>query len=207
LAIVEAQFPPRVSLNFRSIISFDTSINEARSGKERRNANRAHPRRRWEARKEHLVAADYQAARNFWLACAGAWQGFRWKDWTDYESDGLQELGEGDGAETEFQLIKVYAVATPLTSYQRTITKPVAGTVNVYVDAVLQQGGGVDYTLSTSTGVITFTAPPANNAVITASFEFDVPVRFADDDLSLTIPFRYDRVNLDELALVEVLGE
>ncbi len=213
MAILEAQFPPRVSLGFKSTVSFDTTINESRAGLERRNANRSQPRRVFEAQKEHLTVADYLAARNFFMAVLGAWQGFRFKDWTDYQSDTAQTIGTGDGATLgPFQLIKVYTVSSPLTSYQRTITKPVSGTLLVYVDGVLKTEGanpGGDYTVSYSTGVITFNAgkAPGNTLAVTATFEFDVPVRFQEDGLGVTVPFRYDRFNLGELAFVEVLDE
>ena len=43
----------------------------------------------------------------FSRARRGKAYGFRFKDWTDYEAAG-QLLGTGDGAQTQFQLVKHY---------------------------------------------------------------------------------------------------
>jgi uncharacterized protein (TIGR02217 family) len=56
----------------------------------------------------------------------------------------------------------------------RTITKPVAGTVKVYLDGVEQLWG---WSVDTTTGVVTFGTAPAMGVEVTADCEFDVPVR------------------------------
>jgi uncharacterized protein (TIGR02217 family) len=66
----------------------------------------------------------------------------------------------------------------------RTITKPVAGTVKVYFDSVEQLSG---WSVDTTTGLVTFSAPPALGVEITADFEFDVPARFDTDHMAVTI--------------------
>ena len=43
------------------------------------------------------------------------------------------------------------------------------------------------WTVDTTTGIVTFSAPPAAGVVITAGFEFDVPVRFDTDELPITL--------------------
>jgi uncharacterized protein (TIGR02217 family) len=50
------------------------------------------------------------------------------KDWTDYKATG-QLLGTGDGAQTQFQLVKRYPSGSVIEI--RTIAKPVAGTVRI----------------------------------------------------------------------------
>ena len=60
--------------------------------------------------------------------------GFRFKDWTDYQAN-AQPLGTGDRSPpTSFQLAKRYPSGSEVEN--RTITKPVAGTVKVYRDGV-----------------------------------------------------------------------
>jgi uncharacterized protein (TIGR02217 family) len=66
----------------------------------------------------------------------------------------------------------------------RTITKPVAGTVKVYLDDVEQLSG---WSVDTTTGLVTFSVPPAVGVEITADFAFDVPVRFDTDHMAVTI--------------------
>ena len=52
---------------------------------------------------------------------------------------GDQAIGEGDGREAEFQLVKRYG--SGLRDYVRAITKPVAGTVRLAVDGIEQAQG------------------------------------------------------------------
>jgi uncharacterized protein (TIGR02217 family) len=66
----------------------------------------------------------------------------------------------------------------------RTITKPVAGTVKVYLDGVEQLSG---WSVDTTTGLVTFSTAPAAGVEITADFEFDVPARFDTDHMAVTI--------------------
>jgi uncharacterized protein (TIGR02217 family) len=56
-------------------------------------------------------------------------------------------------------------------------------TVKVAVNGVTQNSG---WTIDTTTGIITFTSAPASGAV-TAGYEFDVPVRFGADKLSISV--------------------
>ncbi|MEG3437663.1 DUF2460 domain-containing protein [Pannus brasiliensis CCIBt3594] len=118
---------------------------------------------------EYII--DFQRQRK------GAYQGFRFKDWSDWKAIG-QAIGTGDGVTTQFQLYKSYTVAG--WTVKRPITKPVEGTVKVYVDGVERVSG---WTVNTLTGVITFSAAPAG--AITADFEFDVPTRFEGDEIRL----------------------
>ena len=64
------------------------------------------------------------------------------------------------------------------------MTKPVGGTVKVYLDSVEQVAG---WSVDTTTGLITFGAAPAAGVEVTSDFEFDVPVRFDTDHMAVTI--------------------
>jgi uncharacterized protein (TIGR02217 family) len=99
---------------------------------------------------------------------------------------------------TQFQLIKNYVSGGIIEA--RVIKKPVAGTVLVYKNAVLQSSGvAVDVTL----GLVTFSVPPAAAQVISASFQFDVPVRFDTDKLSASLD-AYGIHSWLDIPLVEV---
>jgi uncharacterized protein (TIGR02217 family) len=91
-------------------------------------------------------------------------------------------IGTGDGATTTFQLVKRYASGSQ--TWVRTIAKPVAGTVTVALNGTSQASG---WSVSTATGLITFTTAPAVGVAITAGYEFDVPVRFDTDVLDVTL--------------------
>jgi len=76
----------------------------------------------------------------------------------------------------------------------------VAGTVRVYKDGVEQLSG---WSVSVTTGLITFTTAPAAGVDITADFEFDLPVRFDTDHMAVTIEtFRLHR--WQQIPIVEL---
>ncbi len=132
--------------------------------------------------------SDMEELKAFFLAVRGPAYGFRYKDWADYKTSSAsnpvtsvdQDQMVGDGVITEFQLVKNYDAGF---TYARDIIKPVTGTVRVAVDAS-PLVEGVGYTVDSTTGLVTLTAAPAVDAVVTAGFEFDVPCRFVSDVLS-----------------------
>ncbi len=89
---------------------------------------------------------------------------------------GDQLLGIGDGARTDFPLVKFYE------GQERRITRPVAGSVRVSVGGEERIGG---WTLG-PLGVVRLDAAPAAAVEVRAGFRFDVPVRFAEDRLSVS---------------------
>jgi uncharacterized protein (TIGR02217 family) len=83
-------------------------------------------------------------------------------------------------------------------SPRRLIKKPVAGSVVVGVSgSLVVTGFAVDY----STGIITFSSPPAG--VVTAGCEFDIPMRF-ESDLSGT--FTSYKIISSNLSVIEILN-
>lgn len=206
MAFHEVRFPDDISRGARGGPERRTQIVELASGDEERNASWANSRRRYDVSYGIRRADNLASVVTFFEARYGRLYGFRFKDWSDYKScppsgivDPLDQLiGTGDGAETEFRLVKHYA-SGPRT-WSRTITKPVAGTVRVALDGVEQPSGwATDYT----TGVVTFTSAPGDGVAITAGFEFDVPVRFDSDTLDVTLDI--ERLgSITSISLVEI---
>lgn len=126
-------------------------------------------------------AADFTEFRDLFYAAGGSAEAFKFKHWADYEGDD-ELIGTGDGSDTTFQLVKNYTRGA--TTRTRKITRPVSGTVVIYKDGVVQTVT-THYTVNYSTGVVSFVTAPALNTVIRADFEFDVPVRFADDEVEM----------------------
>lgn len=190
MAFHEVRFPDNISRGARGGPQRRTQIVELSSGDEERNASWADSRRRYDASYGIRRADDLHAVVEFFEARNGRLHGFRFKDWGDYKSslpsravsDEDQRIGIGTGSQTTFHLRKRYG--SDEHHWWRTIRKPVAGSVRIAVDAVeLFSGWSVD----TTTGVVTFAAAPAAGVVITAGFEFDVPVRFDSDLLDVTL--------------------
>ena len=167
-----------------------TQIVELASGAEERNASWANSRRRYDVAYGIRRADDLAAVVAFFEARNGRLHGFRFKDWADFKSclpsqppgPSDQPIGTGNGAATLFQLTTRYSSGAQ--SWTRAITKPVAGTVTIALNGTPQATG---WSVSTTTGVVTFTTAPAAGVTITAGFEFDVPVRFDTDALDVTL--------------------
>lgn len=80
-----------------------------------------------------------------------------------------------------FQLIKRYA--SGVAWVERPIEKPVEGTVVLAVDGA----GATEFAVDVTTGLVTFDPAPADGAVLTAGFAFDVPVRFDADQINVAL--------------------
>lgn len=165
-----------VSYGSEFAMAFNTQIVQLRSGAERRNANWASPLGQYSVNYNALKEQDHLLVLRAHRASMGSLIPFRFKDWTDFTAT-QEEIGIGDGTVAQsFQLIKTYTFGT--IDFSRLITKPVSATVTVYVDGI-EVSATVDY----STGLVLVDAD--EDGVVTWSGEFDVPVRFDDDQLDV----------------------
>ena len=190
MAFHEVRFSDNISRGARGGPERRTQIVELASGDEERNASWANSRRRYDVAYGIRRADDLAAVVAFFEARNGRLYGFRYKDWADYKS-GLpsqpvtptdQLIGTGDGIVTSFALLKHYTSGAQ--AWTRTIAKPVAGSVRLALGGVEQMSG---WSVDTTTGVVSFNTAPGVGVVITAGFEFDVPVRFDTDTLDVTL--------------------
>ena len=175
------RFPEAISYGALGGPKYNTSISQTAGGHEKRIG--VWPVALCEYDVAHAIKtpAEFAELLAYFRAHKGKLYGFRFKDWSDYQAAG-QVIGIGDDATLNFQLVKRYTVSA-LWEEVRTIYKPVAGTVKVYVDSV-EQTETTDYTVDYSTGIVSFLSAPATDEEITADFEFDVPVRFDTDQMA-----------------------
>lgn len=205
-------FPLDIALKSAGGPERKTEIVALGSGREERNARWAHSRRRYDAGYGIKTLEALSQVVAFFEERRGRLHGFRWRDRLDHSSavPGAsvtpldQAIGLGDGALTEFPLLKTYgALHAP---YRRPIAKPVEGSVRVAVNEV-EKTEGVDFICDAASGVVTFLPGhiPAASAVVTAGFVFDVPVRFDTDylevDLSAFAAGSVPRIPLVEIKL------
>ncbi|MEM6276501.1 MAG: DUF2460 domain-containing protein [Pseudomonadota bacterium] len=188
----EVRFPSTLSFGSVGGPERRTEIVMLANGFEERNTPWAHSRRRYDAGVAMRSLDDIEELIAFFEARHGQLYGFRWKDWSDYRSIASsreiaftdQVIGNGDGSTIVFQLMKVYR--SGLESYARPIRKPVDGTVRIgWGDA--EKTEGIDYAVDYTTGIVTFTSPPPEEAEVVAGFEFDVPVRFDVDQIQTSV--------------------
>lgn len=190
----EVRFPTNISRGAQGGPERRTDIVVLGSGFEERNSRWAASRRSYNAGYGiasldalHEVIAFFEERR-------GRFHGFRWRDHADWKSGPPsaattaldQVIGIGDGETLSFKLRKTYGSAHA--PFARDIAKPVAGTVKVAVDGIAQTVG-THVTVDNTTGVVLFEEgeAPGAGAVVTAGFEFDVPVRFDTDKLDINL--------------------
>ncbi len=206
----EVRFPTDIAIGASGGPERRTEIVALGSGHEQRNARWQDSRRHFEAGYGVKSLDDLYTVIAFFEQRRGALYGFRYKDLTDWKSCPPQQaitatdqiIATGDGAETEFSLLKTYGTGT--TAYARQIVKPVGGAVMIAVNGATKTEG-THYTLDTKLGKITFLAGhiPAAGNIITAGYEFDVPVRFASDQLTVNIA-AFEAGNIPSIPLIEI---
>jgi uncharacterized protein (TIGR02217 family) len=177
----EVWFPDNIAYGATGGPEFATSWWRPEAAMRSATSTWAEARGRWDVASGLKKQAQIDELIAFFRARKGKAYGFRFKDWTDFKATG-QLLGTGDDARTQFQLVKHYPSGSVIEV--RTITKPVAGTVKVYLDGIEQASG---WSVDTTTGLVTFSTAPALGVEVTADFEFDVPVRFDTDHMAVTI--------------------
>ena len=184
---------------------FNTTIASLSSGQEKRNVNWSRSRGRWNISYGMDTKANHEEVLAFFYARNGMAYGFRFKDWTDYQigtssTDTPQEIAEGDDSTTDFQIVRRYTDGTY--TYSRNITRPVAGTVRVFINSVEQLSG---WTVDNDTGIISFSSAPTGSPLesIGVICEFDVPVRF-DSDKNDMAAQREDAFSFQEINVVEL---
>jgi uncharacterized protein (TIGR02217 family) len=139
-----------------------------------------------------------QQVYNAFLASGGGEDSFDFQDWRDFSVTD-EVFGIGDGAETEFELIKTYTFGTR--EHQRRIFRPVSA-ISIEADGVAV--AGADYTVDYELGIVTMDTAPANGVELTWTGEFNVPVRF-DPQIQSSAPTtnleKFDTFTLYEVRL------
>jgi len=208
-------FPDRISQNATFTYASNVTIAESDSGIEQRIRRGA---LRWECEYslQHASRTEIDAIRSIYETTGGTLYSFRCRNWADYLAGYVHntvhgsgvlydpstpvQIGVGNGTATAFQLTKTSTIGS--FSYTRVITKPRNDTtypVQIFLNGVLQTSG---FTVNYSTGIVTFSSPPAGAVTVAWRGLFDMTFRF-DNDLSMNL--RHDRIGNSRVKLKEVI--
>ncbi len=192
MSYLDAYLEPCPGYGWQGGPEFKTQIVEMWNGRERRNAENANARHKFQSPFSNISREAYRQIKQMHLVCRGRLHAFKFRDELDYQAEN-EVFAAGDGAETVFQLRKISTIDG--ISYIR----------NVYAieeAAISGNGTPTAVTLDADRGEVTFAAPPAGAAVLRWTGLFAVWVRFDQDYL----PFSIDNLNAvnGSVDLIEV---
>ncbi len=195
-------FPLEIGREAMATAAFSTNVVTTLSGHERRNSDWADARLSYDVGPGVRSEGELGILLDFFRARRGSAIGFRFTDPFDHSSNGMtgvpnmldQQLGVGDGLRSNFPLIKTYGGDGQI----RRITRPKSGSVLIAVGGVATTGWSL-----AGDGVIQFETAPVSGAVVTAGYQFDVPVRFADDRIEVARA-TFGAGDMASVALVEI---
>lgn len=199
------QFPLSISFGATGGPEFRNEIVQMTSGFEQRNARFSKSLHLYDAGTGVRSKRDLYQVLAFFEARHGSLIGFRFRD--PFDSRSSQEgqmitpsdqiLGIGNGEQSSFALTKTYFAAQQMPS--RRIVLPVVETVEVALNGTLT----TDWSLDETTGSIVFSEPIEAGVVVSAGFEFDVPVRFDTEQLVLSVA-TFEAGSIPSIPLKEV---
>ncbi|AIF52000.1 DUF2460 domain-containing protein [Pelosinus sp. UFO1] len=193
----EIRFPEGISYGAEGGPEYSTDIMTTSSASEQRNQNWEFGRCKYNVAHGVKNEKDITKLITFRRCRKGRAYGFRYKDWSDYKAVN-QIIGTVDVVPCQMQLLKKYISGEE--SETRIIRKPVEGTVILYAAGNYINTG---ITINHKSGAITITNTSLIGKLITADFEFDVPVRFDADYIPTSIE-DFNNYSMSEISLIEV---
>ncbi len=180
--IESPRFPENIGVGAVGGPEFSTQVVKVSGGGEQRNGAWTYPLHRWDVSQGIRTHADFVTVRAFFMTMKGRLHGWRFKDLSDFSvAHTGTEKGVVSGITgTTFQLVKRYTSGSQ--TQDRQILKPIAAGFELK-DSGTTLTLTTDYTLNTTTGVVT-TTTSRTAANLTWAGEFDVPMRFDTDRLS-----------------------
>lgn len=199
-----AVFPSLAGIgwNLHRRIMFNNSRPRAVSGREVAFSYQVYPLYEFELSYEFLRAgsqAELQTIAGFFESRQGSFDSFLFTDWLDNSVTDMQ-FGTGDGTTTQFQLTRAFGAGGS------TYASPVQN-VNALTNikkAGVTQTSPTNYSIN-STGLVTFTSPPAGGAALTWTGTFYYRCRFKDDMLDLQ-NFMYQLWDAGQVVIIGATG-
>lgn len=166
MAFHEVRFPENISYGVTGGPNWLTLVTSMLNGKDQRIQKWEDARHTFDLGHDARTLAETKELKKFFMGVRGRLDGFRFKDWNDFEvepSEGVMEEGVGTG-EPVYDLYKNYAYSG-LTAYTKRIYKLVAGTIVGYRNGspltVGVSAGNIS--VDVNNGQITFVADTTKN--------------------------------------------
>lgn len=191
----DVRFPEDISYVAFGGPCFSTSVSRNISGIEERNINWSNGLAKYKIEGMPLSKDRIDELISFFRARMGMGIGFRFKDWADFS--GVVEVVKTESLAQSFQITKTYQSGKR--SYVRKITKPLEETL------VVKENGTktADFNIKEN-GIIEIASTVGIGSKVTIEFEFDVPVRFGSDDISVQ-PIKRNSWIYSPIEIVEII--
>jgi uncharacterized protein (TIGR02217 family) len=182
-------FPTDLSFERPGGPEYLTDVALLESGNEQRNAYWPEPKYSWDVGYGVRTISKVYALLEFFHACKGRKEAFRYKDWADHKSCAVhltpaftdQSLGAAAPGQTQFQLKKHYSKGNFQTTIE--VTKPKGDTIRIGVNGVEETNG---WTVNEQSGIITRSVALGGGETVSWGGEFWRKARFDVDKLPLS---------------------
>lgn len=180
MAFFEDRLPDCFSFGARGGPVFSTEVTKTVGGQRFANKNWTYPLHRYDVSEAIKSEDDFETIAAFFYNVSGQFDGFRFKDFSDYKATNQPAALVSTGI---YQLQRAYIRGAR--TFLRTITKPVTPIV------FKRNGSAISPAIVYSTGRVTVSGHTPGD-VYTWSGEFDVPVAFTSDMLEKVIESKND---------------
>ena len=208
-----ARFPDVIAAGAKFTVGNRVAVYPMPSGHEDRVIDVARRKVRCDLSTGMRTRADVDQVLEWHGAHQGRAYAFRVKDYSDFLLSSSDVIGTGTESgspatpdEQTFQALRVYSANGH--TFTRQVYALVSGTVQVYEDGS-PVAGNTGYTIDHDAGTVT--GSPAAGVEVTLSGEFDVVMRFEDDELDFDVEYADDNDDPDDhieqissIRLVEV---
>jgi uncharacterized protein (TIGR02217 family) len=178
MAFLEQRLDSKITHGAKSTVRWSRQKAYTGSGKLAQQFNWADAKHEMDVSHGVRSRTDYQTVLDFfYVVMAGAYEGFRVKDWRDFQATQTNSTLTFITGST-WQLQRKHTAGA--VSYLRNIKKPVTGTVIVYrtrTAVVTTASATIDYT----TGIATI-AGHTSGDTYTWEGDFDIPMTFVNDE-------------------------
>lgn len=183
MAFFEQRISDRFSYGAQGGPVFSTAVRQAQGGARFANQNWEFPLHRWSLAKSVETNEDFEEIRAFFYNVAGMFDGFRFKDASDYQATQDNSALEFITGST-WQLQRIYEIGSR--TFVRNITKPVASPAAVVYRTRSAVVSVATASIATTTGIATISGHVSGDTYTWVG-EFDVPVCFASDAMKAEV--------------------
>ena len=195
---LDCNFPQEGCLFLKHSVEFFTNVQTAKNGRETRMILSEFGRSKFKLEESILQLEKINEIYQFFKIAKGRGLSFKFFDELDFKAEEEHLTMEDGGG---FFLLKTYQYKNY--SLKKRISKPKKGSLVVKSNG-LTLAEGKDYGVNYQTGEIAFVNNYLDVASVVASFDFDIEVRFENDELFIQKDY-FGNFYLQNLSLIEVV--